>query len=292
MRFSCLPEVTHYIRMYAIEAGVVGAGLGLEVVYTDDINKYFVGSRPELGQVSTGFLPRALEGAELKIVAVYPSYRKRLSENVVLARRGSGVEGPQGLGGRRLGVPGLDKTTTVVALSMLREYLGPGGVEVVEAGPRALLAMLDSGEVDAALLLGYYTVEALSTGRYEVVWRPYDDFAKRYGRGPINSLIAARREFAEEGCLLEEAWRAIQESCAYGRGRWEGLAREYVEKFRGGGESLVRAYVDWLSRSGFTTPTEPSPEDLELVGIVCELAKGLGLARRAPSIEELRRLAA
>lgn len=290
MRFSCLPEVTHYIRMYAIEAGVVRTSFKLEVVYTADINAYLMASRPELGQVSTGFLPRALEGAELRIVAVYPSYRKRLTENLVLARAGSELRGPQDLEGRRLGVPGMDKTTTVVALSMLEEYVRLGSVELVEASPSALLAKLDAGEVDAALLLGYYTVEALSTGRYEVVWRPYEDFAERYGRRPINSLIVAQRGFAEERDLLKEAWAAIQESCAYGRRHWEEVAEEYVERFRGGDRSLLKAYVDWLSRSGFTTPAEPSAEDLELMSIICKLAVELGLAKRAPSAEELSKL--
>ncbi|MCX8205103.1 MAG: ABC transporter substrate-binding protein [Candidatus Nezhaarchaeota archaeon] len=293
VRFSCLPEVTHYVRMHAVEAGVVKPSLlRIEVVYTADINRYLLSVRPELGQVSTGFLPTALGEAELRLVAVYPSYRKKLTENLLLARRGSEVEGPGDLEGRRVGVPGMDKTTTVVALGMLREYARPERVELVEASPGALLAKLDAGEVDAALLLGYYTVEALHSGRYKVVWSPYDDFAKRYGRRPINSLIVAQRGFVEGGRGFREAWRAVQESCAYGKEHWEELVERYVKEVRGGGEALLRAYKDWLSRSGLTIPTAPSSEDLELIRAICEIAEELGVARRAPSVEELSRILA
>lgn len=139
----------------------------------------------------------------------------------------SGIERPEDLVGRRIGVPEFQITAAVWARGLLEDEYGvrqedltwvqggleqpgrrpqepvsPPGVTIVESPPGATLSqMLAAGEIDALISPRRPSVFEDGTGRVvrliPDVWGASRDYFKRTGIFPIMHLVAIRRQIVE-----------------------------------------------------------------------------------------------
>ena len=230
VRVAFFPNTGHAIPIVGLERGLLpGNGSGLEVeprlfysgpqavesMFAGAMDMAYVGPGPAV----TGFLR---SGSGIVVLAGAASGGSSL-----VARPGSGMEGPEDMDGRTVAAPQVANTQDV----SLRTYVADLGLETAERGGSVsvlnvanpeIYALFARGDVDAAwvpepwatLLVGELGGERLL--REESLW-PDGRFA--------SVLLVARAEFADENPAAVAAWlRAHGETAEWIRGNPEEAA--------------------------------------------------------------------
>ena len=151
------------------------------------------------------------QGEEVSVVA--PSLTNNAS---IIAGADSGIESPEDLVGATVGHFGMDSGTTSIMRVLLDRDWGIDLVEdvnLVEAGPPALVELLAAGEVDAILDFTPHSERALVDAGGEVILRADDP---DHGFIPGVAAVAVHEAWAQENPdLAQSVLDAVADACAF-----------------------------------------------------------------------------
>lgn len=253
--------VSYYDKTRALERGeVVPEGIELEYVPYEHVGELFrtMAQTPEsfdASEMSLSTLTMMISRGDDRLIGipVFPSKAFRHSQ--VYVNAASGIDGPEDLIGRRIGVPEYQMTAAVWIRAFLEHDYGvsprdvhwltgglrtphyeerlhhepPPGVRIdlIPKG-KTLLEMLDSGEIDALTTAQQPQPFIDDTGRVRRLFRDYraveEDYLRRTGFFPIMHTVVLRRATYEEHPSAARALLdAFEQSKLHGRARLRNL---------------------------------------------------------------------
>jgi len=141
--------------------------------------------------------------------------------------------------GTKLGQPGFGTGTWAAFEGYVRSQFGLDArqdFEPVEASPGALLGLLETGEIQGALLFSGQTLSAVGSGDFELVFRFDEEWASVTGEPLSIATLTARRTWLDENPELAAAviraldraaeWMADNPQEFAEGGKYEGLAED------------------------------------------------------------------
>jgi 4,5-dihydroxyphthalate decarboxylase len=239
--------VSYYDKTRALERGeVVPDGIDFEYVQFEDVAELFrvVAQNPEefdCAEMSTSTLTLMISRGDDRLVGIPVFTSKAFRHSQVYVNTGSGIDRPEDLTGKRVGVPEYQMTAAVWIRAFLQHDYGvapgeihwltggletpdyserlhhepPPGVtiELIPAG-KTLEEMLDSGEIDA-----------LATGRLFPDYRAVEEeYLRRTGIYPIMHTVVLQRKIYEANPWAPVALAdAFEEARHHGRDRLRDL---------------------------------------------------------------------
>ena len=109
----------------------------------------------------------------------------------LIVKRDSPIAAPKDLIGKTIGLNGLQDQNALAMYSWLEQNaIDLGSVKFVEIPSSAQLAAIDSGRIDAAVVLEPNFSSALATGRVRVLAYPWNAMGKRYTQAVMFSTTA------------------------------------------------------------------------------------------------------
>lgn len=112
------------------------------------------------------------------------------------------------LAGTKLGIPGFGTGTWAAFEGFVRSAYNLDArqdFQPVEASPGALLGLLETGEIQGALLFSGQTLSAIGSGDFELVFRFDQEWEARTGQPVSIATLTARRAWLEENPDLAKA---------------------------------------------------------------------------------------
>ena len=253
--------VSYHDKTRALERGeVVPEGIELEYVQFDHVGELFrvMAQNPDsfdASEMSLSTLTMMVSRGDDRLVGfpVFPSKAFRHSQ--VYVNTASGIEKPEDLRGRKVGVPEYQMTAAVWIRAFLEHDYGvspaeihwltgglstphyeerlhhepPPGVTIDLIPPgKTLLEMLDSGEIDALSTAQQPKPFIADTGRVRRLFPDYraveEEYLQRTGYFPIMHTAVLRRAIYEEHPWAARALlEAFEESKRQGRARLRNL---------------------------------------------------------------------
>jgi ABC-type nitrate/sulfonate/bicarbonate transport system substrate-binding protein len=141
--------------------------------------------------------------------------------------------------GTRLGNPGFGTGTWSAFEGFVRSQYGLNATQdfqPVEASPGALLGLIETGEIDGALLFSGQTLSAVGSGTFELVFRFDEEWASVTGEPLSIATLTARQSWLEENPDLAAAviraldsaaeWMADNPQEFGSDGKYSGLAED------------------------------------------------------------------
>ncbi|RCV63229.1 ABC-type nitrate/sulfonate/bicarbonate transport system, substrate-binding protein [Methanophagales archaeon] len=279
------PFFAHYILCYPLENEFVNPPIEMEIEKTLNFNEHLMAGGGDMGEMSTAAFAIAYDkGIPLKIARIYVSHHGlERGDGVarVFARNDSGINGPEDLVGKKVGVPGLKTTTTTIFLAMLRRNYGieEDELELINKAAPMLPTLLDKGDIDASLMLGDVSVKSYYSNKYQEVWNVDEAFKQEYGDYPPASLLVVNADFVEKHKdRAEDTIDALIESKTYGEAHIDDICKWYADKFGGNAEYYKTAYYNHYAI--FLTPI--TEENRNAVMTIFEFTKDRGIITEVP----------
>lgn len=280
------PFSAQYIVTYALENGIVESP-PVEIKHTLNFNKYMMTGRGDIGEISTAAFAIAYEkGIPLKVACIFASTCQEMGDALVFVKNNSDIDGPKDLKGKKVGVPGLKTTTTTIFLEMLKSEYGvtEKDLDLVDKPLPELSALLDRGDIDAALMFGEPSVKAYYSGKYKVIWDVNMAFKQKYGESPPASLIVVRSGYLEEH---EDRAKAVIESLRESKSYGEEHVDEILERYAGEHGGDVETYKKF-HENYYRLRLDPlTDEDKEVIMTVFEFTKDRGLVTKVPNPDKV-----
>ncbi|MDD4635582.1 MAG: ABC transporter substrate-binding protein [Dehalococcoidales bacterium] len=244
-----------YFGSWLCTYGIVSGALA-----SDDVNvvidqslafddQMMAGNYP-IGAMNTAAFAIAGEKSlyKLKALGVYLAHTGADTTNgvaVVYVKKGSGLQSPQDLAGKRIGIPGLNSGTASTFFGLMKNQynIEESQFTIVDGNPPQLLEFLRRGDIQAALVLGDPSVQAYASGEFDILFNVDQAFERQYGTYNPASFLAVQTEYLEENAeLVKDIYELLMESRQYGEARLEELAQIYVKEFGGNADFYVNAY--------------------------------------------------
>ncbi|MBI2369360.1 MAG: ABC transporter substrate-binding protein [Deltaproteobacteria bacterium] len=155
-------------------------------------------------------------------------------QNLMLARKDSPLKSMAELRGKKVGIfGGPGATTTQILAVVMKRWHGLDlfkDVQVVTAPSPALAALLDKGEIPAALVGDVDSVKLIATGKYRALLDLTEEWEQKVGRPPLHVALTVHEEFAEKNPETIRGFiRAYLDTIAYIRAHpetWEHYGKE------------------------------------------------------------------
>ncbi len=164
----------------------------------------------------TSLLPVAqghLRGVPFKIVAPAGWYISDQPQLMMLVKKDSSIRNGRDLNGKTIASASLRDLNVAGMLAWIDKNGGDShSVRVVEIPNSALLAALDEGRIDAAILITPFLDQALASGKTRVLAKAYDAIAKRFETA---GLVASADYIAKNQDAMTRFARAMHESIVY-----------------------------------------------------------------------------
>ena len=254
------------------------------------------------------YLIARADGADVTAIPVFP--RRAFFHTNFMYRADGRIDGPHDLAGKRIGVAEYVQSATVWARGVLEhdfgldprraqwyversgsgstgEVLGfkpPREIPVRQTpGGKSLVAMLEAGELDVALVGGNAQAQASKALRplFADAIAEGKRFYAAHGYVPANHCYMVRGSLAREHpALVANLYRAFHEAKAVAQ---QSLSRERSRGLLFGNEQLSMMFESF-SGDPFSYGIGPNRAMLETV---VELCQEQGIARDRPSIEQL-----
>jgi 4,5-dihydroxyphthalate decarboxylase len=253
--------VSYYDKTRALERGeVVPEGIELDYVRFEHVGELFrmMAQDPDsfdAAEMSLSTLTMLVSRGDDRLVGipVFPSKAFRHSQ--VYVNSAAGIERPEDLAGRRVGIPEYQMTAAVWIRAFLEHDYGvtprdvlwltgglytphyqerlhheiPPGVriELIPEG-KTLIEMLDSGEIDALATAQQPQPFTQDTGRVRRLFPDYraveEDYLRRTGLFPImHTVVLSRRVYEEQPWVARSLLEAFEEAKRVGRARLRNL---------------------------------------------------------------------
>ncbi|MBN1761751.1 MAG: ABC transporter substrate-binding protein [Methanomicrobia archaeon] len=283
------PFFAHQILTYPLENELVKPQTEVVIENTVNHNEHMMAGGGDIGEMSTAAFAIAYEkGIPLKAAYIYISHHGLNSgEGVarVYARKDSDIFTPEDLKGKKVGVPGLKTTSTTIFLEMLRREYGISeeDIELVDKAPPLLPTLLDSGDIDASLMLGDVSVKTYYSDKYRVIWNVDEAFKDEYGEYTPASLLVVNSDFFETHQDQAEAViNDLIQSKAYGEAHMDEICAWYAEEFGGTADYYKTAYCNHYSVS--LTPITDQNKGAAMA--IFEFTKARGIIAEVPDPED------
>jgi ABC-type nitrate/sulfonate/bicarbonate transport system substrate-binding protein len=146
--------------------------------------------------------------------------------------------------GTKLGIPGFGTGTWAAFVGFVQSQFGldaTSDFEPVEASPGALLGLLETGEIEGALLFSGQTLAAVGSGDFELVFRFDQEWEAQTGQPVSISMLAARTAWLDENPdLARSVVNALDKAT-------EWMADNTQEFAEGGKYESIAQDAGWLS---------------------------------------------
>jgi len=253
--------VSYYDKTRALERGeVVPEGIDLEYVQFEDVAELFrvVAQDPQAfdaAEMSTSTLTLMISRGDHRLVGIPVFTSKAFRHSQVYVHDASGIDKPEDLAGRRIGVPEYQMTAAVWIRAFLQHDYGvapgemhwlTGGLETPDYAERlhhepppgvtidlippgeTLESMLDSGRIDALVTARQPRPFREATGRVRRLFPDYraveEEYLRRTGIYPIMHTVVLERQIYEANPWAAVAVAdAFEEARLHGRGRLRDL---------------------------------------------------------------------
>jgi len=164
----------------------------------------------------TSLLPVAqghLRGVPFRIVAPAGWYISDQPQLMMLVKKNSSIRNGRDLNGKTIASASLRDLNVAGMLAWIDQNGGDShSVRIVEIPNSALLAALDEGRIDAAILITPFLDQALASGKTRVLAKAYDAIAKRFETA---GLVASADYIAKNQDAMTRFARAMHESIVY-----------------------------------------------------------------------------
>jgi NitT/TauT family transport system substrate-binding protein len=152
-------------------------------------------------------------GVPLVIASPGSVYNTNAPSVLMVVKRESPIQSAPDLNGKTVASSTLRDLNMTTALSWIAQHGGdPSTIHQVELPYAAQLAAIDSGRVDAAILLAPFSQEALGNPKYRVVAHPYDAVAPAFANGVY---IAHEQYVAANPETVRRFARVIRDASIY-----------------------------------------------------------------------------
>lgn len=146
--------------------------------------------------------------------------------------------------GTKLGIPGFGTGTWAAFQGFVKSQFGldaTSDFQPVEASPGALLGLLETGEIEGALLFSGQTLAAVGSGDFELVFRFDEEWQAKTGQPVSISMLAARTAWLDENPdLARSLVNALDKST-------EWMADNTQEFAEGGKYESIAQDAGWLN---------------------------------------------
>ncbi len=180
----------------------------------------------------TPIVTESFSRRDLRILAVLGS-----SDNLmkIVARKDAGIRGPGDLYGRRIATQSMSFMHFFLGLYLLKNGIQPGDAELVFGQPDELPAMLERGDVQAAVLREPLTTRAVSRLGDSAVVLQDPGLCVRY-----YCLVTTDRVLREKPRMVEGVLRALLEAAEVARRKPESLEGVIAERLQLNDASVQR----------------------------------------------------
>jgi ABC-type nitrate/sulfonate/bicarbonate transport system substrate-binding protein len=226
---------------------------------------------------------------KLKALGVYLAHTGTDSTNgvaVVYVNKGSSIQSPENLIGKKVGVPGLNSGITSTFLGLMKTLydIDESQSVLVDGDPPQLLEFLRRGDIDATLVLGDLSVKAYTSEDFDILFNVDKTFESQYNTYNPASFLTVRADYLEDNPeLVKEIFDLLKESCEYGELHLEELAQAYVSEFGGSTDFYVDAYSKHYSVTFDSIEGELEDSVMAIFGFV----KDRGIISSIPQPDEL-----
>lgn len=196
IRIAALPIGNGSEAFYAQDLGFFkDAGLDAQVTILPNgaaVTAALVGGSFDIG-VST-IISAALaheKGLQLKVVAPGALYESKAPSVVCAVAKNSPITGAKDLEGKTFGVPDLGGLPKIAILAWMEQNGGdPSSVKLVEVPFAAMVPALESGRIDASILVQPLLQRAVDAGQVRVLSRCFDAVAPQFAIAEFYSTAA------------------------------------------------------------------------------------------------------
>lgn len=194
----------------------------------------------DLGETAAIAVPRLIAaGAPIKIVGGGGVAQGAMDVFALVAREASGIKNPSQLKGKKLATEALGATNFLQVRMVLNQKYGlnaalkGGDVELIEAPPTNIGAMLQQGQVDAAYL-NYATLLKLRDSKdLRVISNPQKEYQDAFKATPVVSvLVTFDEKIKAKGPSIQEALKLLRASHDYYRANRAEVEKAVAEKYK------------------------------------------------------------
>jgi NitT/TauT family transport system substrate-binding protein len=194
---------SHGINVIAVIEPSGSAGLSAVVGGSLDV---MLASLPPIFQ---GYL----RGVPFQVVAPAQEYVTEAPNALLLVQKSSSINTARDLNGKRLGVLALSDLNSAAARAWVDQNGGDSNsISMAEVPNSAMLSALDTGRVDAIVVLNPFGDAALATGRARILGKPFDAIAKHFEAG---AWASTSDNVAKNFDAMRRFARAMHEATVY-----------------------------------------------------------------------------
>jgi NitT/TauT family transport system substrate-binding protein len=185
-KVATAPTMGAQTALYAVQAGIFKKnGLEVEVVAMSSgqaATAAVVGGSMQAAYVNVVSLAEAhVRGVPIVAFAPGGYYTSAKPYGLLLVRKDSSISTGKDLNGKTIGSGALKDINAICTLAWIDANGGDSKtVRALEVPNNTLMPALDEGRIDVATILPPYLAQALDSGKYRVVGKPYDGVAKSF----------------------------------------------------------------------------------------------------------------
>jgi ABC-type nitrate/sulfonate/bicarbonate transport system substrate-binding protein len=229
-----------WLSTYAIREGLVTSDeVNLNISLATDYDTQMMAGNFPMGTMSTANFAVATQNNNLPLKAlstyiVQSGTQDAEGVNYVMTLAGSSINSPSDLVGKKVGVPDLTSSGTSAFLALLKKDYGidQSQLTLVSDSNTLLLQLLQSGDIDAALLGQNTGVQAALDPTYKTIWNLDKTFISEYGSPFVASLLVVNGNFlSQNASAVKAAYDLLQQSTQYGAQHISDLAPIYAAQY-------------------------------------------------------------
>jgi NitT/TauT family transport system substrate-binding protein len=218
MRVASAPTLGARTALYAQSAGIFRKyGLSVEIIPMASgqaATAAVVGGSIQAAYVNVISLAEAhSRGVPIEIFAPGGYYSTNKPYALLFVRKDSPYRSGRDLNGKIIASGALKDINAICTLAWIDANGGDSKtVRAVEVSNPTLTAALDEGRIDAATILPPYQAQALDSGKYRVLGKPYDGVAKSF---EIAGWVGTTDFAAKNPDVVQRFAAAMRESSTY-----------------------------------------------------------------------------
>ncbi|MBI2368694.1 MAG: ABC transporter substrate-binding protein [Deltaproteobacteria bacterium] len=285
--FGHTPHFSNYIFLYGLMAGKIrpqGVRIELKEMWSGQIDNLMVAGRLDAGamSISTYMIGRA-KGFPYVAIASAVAQTEQGTNSIWFPARAP-VRTPRDLEGKRVGVA--VATENVPHKGILKHRYGVD-VDKITWIPKELpllVALMDKGELDAAILWGDFYYKSLNDPRFRLLFQIGPEIKRMSGVYPVVQLtVIQERVVRERPQAVKALLGALRASRDYAKtANVEDFIDLYLRRRGEGDRDLLRR-----STTGATMDFTFTPEEKRYIETYAGWAKEFGLVDRKLSLKEL-----
>jgi len=260
-RVATAPTMGAQAALYAQQSGIFKRyGLDVEVVAMASgqaATAAVVGGSMQAAYVNVISLAEAhTRGVPIEAFAPGGYYSTAKPYGLLFVRKESPIHTGGDLNGKTIGSGALKDINAICTLAWIDANGGDSKtVRALEVPNNTLMPALDEGRIDVATILPPYQAQALDSGKYRVIGRPYDGIAKSFEI----AVWAGSTDFAAKNPDVVRRFAAAMRESSQIANATPAKAAEMVAKFTGVDVATV------LRGPGPNEPPYLEPSDLQPV---------------------------